>query len=950
MWAGGTRPCSIRHRVLVSAVAVTLLPVCVPAQEVGDTIEEVVVTGSRIPRRDFVAPSPITTIDRSMIDNSGQPTLESVLNQMPQVIPDFGRTSNNPGNGTSRINLRGMGSNRTLVLLNGRRLAPSGIGSSVDVNNLPQILMDRVELITGGATTVYGSDAVAGVVNFIMRDDFDGFGLDASAYVTETGDSEVYDLNATWGHNFASGRGNITLFGGYLDRRAMFAADRDFTSVQYQEDWQGNVFPSGSSAIPQGRIAFPPIDIGNGPVSIMFTPDGNPVEYVFPDDLYNFQPVNYLQIPLRRYSGGAFLNYDITGTLETYVEVTYTRNEADQNLAPVPVFMNLAINLDNPVLTPATQQAFQQLIPLGNNFGGFSFRRRMEELGFRIIANDSDYSRMVVGLRGELGSDWHFDVWATYTRNEEQTLQLNDGSASRLQQGLLVDPVTGQCFDPSGGCVALNVFGAGALSPEGIAFLKLDPLTNVTTRTQKLVSGYVRGPVFDTWAGPVDVAVGAEWRSDDGEFRADEQLFSGDALGFRGDSSVVGEESVSEIYAEALVPLADGLPLARSLSVEVGGRYSRYDKAGSVDTWKFGGEWTPVDALQFRMMWQRSVRAPDLNEAFRDAFIEGGTYVFDDTSVDPCSASADPVGRGNVEKCVLQGLPPNQVGIYEATPFFEVNDTRGGNVDLTPEIAETRTAGVVFSGFESWTLSFDWFDLEVTDAIREPIPILTCFNEQNTANTLCDTISRNPATGYNISDVDLRLRNLGILRTKGFDAQISYGAELPSWLALGNGYADLGIDLIWTHMTSNTIQEQENLDPIECAGYFGFPCNGLRNYDTNTFAENRTTTNIRYGAGKFDAHLAWRWIEGTRNAAPIYTSLVGDPDPVLVVPDIGSKNYFDLGFGYSFTPNISARLNILNLLDVGPPFMADAAQSNNTDTTLFDIFGRSYQLTLSLRY
>ena len=660
-----------RRSVLASAVATVLAPCQLWAQESeDDAVQEIVVTGSRIVRRDTTAPSPITTVDRATIENSGQPTLEEMLNQMPQVTPDFGRTSNNPGDGTSRINLRGLGSNRTLVLLNGRRLAPSGISSSVDVNNLPQVLMDRVEIITGGATTVYGSDAVAGVVNFIMRDDFEGFGLDASAYVTEVGDSEVYDLNITWGHNFASGRGNITLFGGFLDRAESFAADREFTSVSWVEDWEGDIFEGGSSAIPAGRVAFPPVDLGNGPVSIMFTPDGIPVEFVFPDDLYNYAPVNYLQVPLERYSGGVFFNYGLSDRFESYFEITHTRNVAKQNLAPVPVFSNLAINLDNPVLTPEAQQAFANFIPLGGNLVGFAFRRRLEELGFRIADNTSDYSRIVAGLRGEISSNWDFDVWATYTKGEEEEFQSNDASASRMQQGLLVDPVTGQCFDPSDGCIALNLFGAGALSQEGVAFLKLPPHTNITSRTQKLVSGYVRGPLFDTWAGPVNVAFGAEWRNDNGNFEADEALFSGDALGFRGSSSVVGEESVSEIYAEALIPLAEDLPFVRHLSVEIGGRYSEYDNAGSSDTWKFGGEWEPVDNLRFRAMWQRSVRAPDLNEAFRDSFREVSPFVFDDTSDDQCSASADPVGRGNVEKCLIQGLPLDQIGVFEATPFF----------------------------------------------------------------------------------------------------------------------------------------------------------------------------------------------------------------------------------------------------------------------------------------
>jgi outer membrane receptor protein involved in Fe transport len=951
MTSGEARPAAFLISGLVAAITVLLTPLVGSAQDDDEQyVEEIVVTGSRIARRDFTAPSPITTVDRSTIENSGQPTLEEALNQMPQVIPDFGRTSNNPGNGTSRINLRGLGSQRTLVMLNGRRLAPSGVGSSVDLNNLPQVLIDRVEIITGGATTVYGSDAVAGVVNFILRDDFDGIGLDASAYVTEAGDSEVYDVNATWGHNFANGRGNITLYASYLDRGESFAADRAFTSIPWRTDDFGNIFPGGSSAIPEGRIAFPQTDLGDGnPVQIKFTPDGIPVEYVFPDDLYNFAPVNYLQIPMQRYSGGLFLNYDVTDGMTAYTEITHTRNEVGRSLAPVPLFAFLSTNLDNPVLTPEAQAAFQQYVPTGPNTVGFFMTRRMEEFGFRTIDSTNDYSRIVAGLRGDIAAGWDFDIWATYTKGEEDTLEGNDGSFARLQQGLLVDPVSGACLDPSNGCVALDLFGQGRLTPEMLAFLMSPPYLSVTSRTQKLISGYVRGEVFRTWAGPIAVAFGAEWRSDDGSFRADDALFTGDSIGYAGDASVIGEESVTEVYAEALIPLAEDVPFARRLSLEVGGRYSEYDKAGSADTWKFGGEWEPIDDLRFRAMWQRSVRAPDLFEAFQEEFITFNGYIGEDSSDDPCSASADPVGRGNVEKCVLQGIPVDQIGIYEATPFFPSDELNGGNPNLQPEKAETRTVGVVFTGLDDWTFTIDVYDLEVDNTIMDAVPDVVCFNQQNTTGALCDKIVRDADAGYNVVRQDLRKINVGIMRTSGVDTQVSYAAGLPRWLTIGD-YADLSIDLIWTHMLSNDVQLHKSIDPSECAGFFGFPCSGTLNFAINTFPENRVTTNIAYVAGNLDLNLTWRWIEGTDNAWPIFTEFTGQPDPTLAVPSIGSKGFVDLGGGYAFNDNVSVRLNVSNLFDTDPAFMADQGNQNNTDGGMYDLFGRSYQLSFSLRY
>ena len=190
-------------------------------------LEEVVVTGTRIKRRDFSSPSPLTTISKEEIDFSGMPTLEGYLNQMPQVEPSFDRTSNNPGNGTAQINLRGLGPGRTLVMMNGRRLAPSGVGSAVDVNNLPGALVERVEIITGGASTVYGSDAIAGVVNFITRDDFDGLTIEADYNISGDSDAEIWDVNVVYGHNFESGKGNITFYAGQYERESLFASDRE---------------------------------------------------------------------------------------------------------------------------------------------------------------------------------------------------------------------------------------------------------------------------------------------------------------------------------------------------------------------------------------------------------------------------------------------------------------------------------------------------------------------------------------------------------------------------------------------------------------------------------------------------------------------------------------------------------------------------------------------------
>jgi outer membrane receptor protein involved in Fe transport len=588
----------------------------IPPDAEETVIEEVIVTGSRIKRRDFSSPSPITTITAEEFEFSGQPTLEEYLNQMPQLHPSSGRTSNNPGDGTARLDLRGLGADRTLVLLNGRRLAPSGMGSSIDVNNLPRSLIERVEIITGGASTVYGSDAIAGVVNFITRQDFDGLGFDASYYVTAEGDSKIYDVNFAYGHKLSSGRGNITVFAGYYERKPLFASEREITSVKWVDNPQGELVEGGSPVVPAGNVAWPLVDLGNGPAILSWNPDGTPKSWNPVTDRYNFAPVNYLQIPLTRSTVGGQASYDISGKFEAYLEAIFARNESKRNLASVPAFDFVAVNTDNPVLTPETRLVFEEQMQAAPGLAAMLFARRMVELGPRTIDSQRDYFRFVAGIRGDFTDGWSVDAWVTYTDSSESELFLNDGSLSRLAQGLLVDPASGACFDPSGGCVPLDVFGEGRLSQEGVDFIRIPHIENLSDRTQTLASMVVTGAPFNIWSGPLDMAFGAEWRSDKGHFKADDVLFTGDTMGFRGFAPIDGKESVFELYSEALVPLIDDADSGNYLGLDLGLRFSDYDNAGSVWTYKAGLEWRPTDSLRFRAMYQHSVRAPNNAELF----------------------------------------------------------------------------------------------------------------------------------------------------------------------------------------------------------------------------------------------------------------------------------------------------------------------------------------------
>lgn len=914
-----------------------------------DVLEEVIVTGTRIKRRDFFSPSPLATIDRADLQATGRTTLEETLNLMPQVQPDLSRTVNSGGDGTAAVNLRGVGAGRTLVLLNGRRFAPSGTGSAVDINNIPRSLLEKVEIITGGASTVYGSDAIAGVVNFITRDDFEGVSLDATYNLSGDGDAEIFNVDVSFGHNLANERGNLAVYAGYYDRQDLLAGERDFTRVSIENDpLTGELFESGSPATPSAAIFVPPVDLGSGPGFVTFDANGVPEVFTPPDDFYNFQPINYLQTPLQRTTVGLLGKYEINANYELYFESGFARNDSIQQLAEVAVFTFAQVNIGNPVLSPEARQLFEENYQVEPGVAAFGFGRRLSEVGPRIIEHERDYWRTVVGLRGNLGADWEIDAWMTYTHAEEQEFYRNDASRTRLQQGLLVDPVSGECFDPSGGCVPVNIFGPGTISEEAADFLRVTNVQNDTERTQKLAAVVVTGSLFDTWAGPVEKALGVEWRSDKASFTADEVLFSGDTLGFVGAAPVEGTESVVELYAEAVVPLVEDQAWAEYLALELGARYSSYDLAGGVWTYKYGANWQVTDGLRFRGMGQHSVRAPNNAELFTEQFTEFSFFVGTDSSEDPCSASNDPVALGFTEKCVIQGMPAELVGTFEASSV-PTAFVLGGNPDLEPESADTLTLGFVIEplSLEKWQFSVDYFDIELSNSIGDVDVTAICFDRSNTSHVFCENITRDAAAGYNVVEVFSPQSNRGRITARGIDTQVRYGTELPEVLSWFGDPADFSFNLYWTHTLENKWQLNPVSGVIDCLGIFGDFCPIDRAGVGGTMPENRIFSEMRYDAGNLSVFLNTSWIEGTLNGSAREAEFFGEPQPLLAVSSVGSKMYLDLGIGYAVTDNIYLRAGVNNLTDTDPPLMPRV--TNNTDTVLYDVFGRSYFLSVSAR-
>jgi outer membrane receptor protein involved in Fe transport len=595
-------------------------------------------------------------------------------------------------------------------------------------------------------------------------------------------------------------------------------------------------------------------------------------------------------------------------------------------------------------LAPETQAFFSEHYSCAPNLACIRLLRRFNEVGERITNFEQDYVRVVAGLKGEWGDSWSFDSWVTYTDVSSTTRYLNAVSRSRTLQGLLVDPLTGECFDPSGGCVPLDVFGENRLSQEGVDFVRHAPYENVTERTFWVASGYVSGSLLETWAGPLDVALGAEWRSDDTHFRPDDALFTGDALGFAGGwAPVSGTVRTYELYGEALVPLLGGKAWVQNLELELGARYTNTNHSDGYWTYKAGFRWELFDGLNFRAMHQKSIRAPNSQELFEEQGKSEGVLIYPNYP-DPCSASSDPVGSGIVEKCLIQGLPEEQIGVFEATAFYPVDFYWGGNPDLAPEEAETWTAGFVIApvSLSGLTFTVDYFQMEVTDTIGGINSDSICFAANNTEHVFCENLVRDQ-TGNVAEQWDLT-SNRGLLETRGVDTQIQYQTDLPDWLAFSGSGARLTMNLFWTHMISWKNQENPVTEIYECVGLFGPPCENTSN------PENRVTAVFSYLSGPLEAQLTWRWIDGMDNAAPLVSYIWGYPDPDLAIPDVPDRHYFDLGFAWAFMERYQLRFGVSNVFDTNPVMMAEQAKPNNTDEGLYDVFGRSYYLRLSTRF
>lgn len=969
----------IRLLAKIAPVAGLLLGGQAIAIEEGD-LETIVVTGSRLEQTE--PSSPTVIVPAEMIRQTGATTVERILDELPQFVPTATATSNSPSNdGQANVSLRGLGPQRTLVLLDGRRLTPADGRGAVDLNVLPPALIERIDVVTGGAAAVYGSDAIAGVVNVRLRDEFDGVELDGGWAETTRGDGEEYSMGFTAGTPFAGGRGSAMAYVGYADRSQVPQSHRAFSRYPLEYfpgethgSGPGQAFvTSGSGIVEEGlAIVFSSPatyqslfeSYGYAPGTVPYTAgiavnpdrtvfaigDGTPGSVanfrgekdssLFNDRIYsayNFAPDTALQTPLDRTSLYTRVDFEFSEQVEAYLQVLAADYTATRQLAPVDAGIAL-VPATNPHI-PADLHTL--LASRANPDTPFRYFKRLSELGPRQADNDRDMGQLTAGVGGALTESWRYDTYVQVGRNHRTEHQTNNVRLSTLQE---------LTFAPDGGasiCGDFDPFAKHSLAPACATYLAVD-VDNHVTLQQTIVEVSVHGPVWTFPAGAVQAVFGAFYNAD--EFRYDADPILGTILpavpgvigarpdlggfGFEAAPDRDGDETNTDVYAEFLVPVLGGSSTP-SMDLGLGYRYSDYEHAGGVSSYKLESSIRPDELVRLRGSYQRTVRAPSIDELFYPPV----PNQFDIYPPDPCSASSvqrtGPSQAAVEALCLTQGMPAAQLPSFEY-PLRKVDGVEGGNPELEPETADTYTLGLVltptFQGFgiDDAQASIDWYRIDIEDGIgrwRVDSAVDRCFDAAfnptfSNANVYCTFFERRRDTGE-IRALILD-RNIGGLRTSGVDLQLGW--------RMGAGPGVLGFSELLTY-----VEEWQYRDPsggtIDYVGTIGG--GGLG----RSLPRWKSLLNLDYRWNNLTLFAKWQHIASQK-------------DVEFQDFRVASRDYFGISASQTLDRGVYAgltlRAGVENLFDEAPPIFPSWQQAN-TDPSQYDVMGRRYYLSVTYR-
>ncbi|MBK5263999.1 MAG: TonB-dependent receptor [Alphaproteobacteria bacterium] len=804
---------SVAPIILVTA----LLATPAIAQDVKQSPEAqgqaIIVTGSRIARPELESTVPLNVISEAAIARTGQTNVADVLRRQPIFSTGTSQGNSNfntSGNGLNQLDLRGLGRDRTLVLVNGRRfVAGEGGHSSVDINMIPTDLVKRIETITGGASAIYGSDAMAGVVNFILKDDFEGIEMRGQSGISAHGDAAKYRLSGTVGTNFAGDRGNIWINGVYDKDEGLLSRKRSFSATDI---FGRSVFaPQGAFNL-NGTIfditSFD--DTGGGNLldnDYTFDSDGNLKQgFVQNVDGFNRNSFRRISVPVERYLISSALKYDITDDITFYAEGMYGKTKSRAGLEGYPsaggdpnvdgagsidVVGGLAIdNAYIPGPIAAEIAARNGDADATNDVGFIAFRRRLSDVFDRSNRNTRETYRFVAGLKGNLNDNWSWDVNYVYGHTTDFTAS-ETVLTDRFTNALDAVNISGQivCRDPAAradGCQPLNIFGANTAAQGAIDYIRggrnvLNALS--TTLEQQVASASMTGTLFTLPGGDVKVAFGAEYRKEKSIDDWDADTNIGNTLGnFTTDTR--GSFHVADVFGEVSVPILSEVPLAHYLGVEGALRYDDYSTIGTVWSWKVGGDWAPTRDIRFRAVYSEASRAPNVSELFsaQEETFPG------DLTLDPCNGvTAASNGTYDAACRAIPGIATTiaNSGIFEYSQveIQSINGFNGGNPNLQEETAKTWTVGSVFTPtfIPHFNMTVDYYHINVGGAINSQPRDETakaCLLDPNSA--ACGGLVFRLPNGK-ITRIDAFNINTGGFQTSDIDVGMNYWTDLDNW-------------------------------------------------------------------------------------------------------------------------------------------------------------------------
>ncbi|HEX4711430.1 TonB-dependent receptor domain-containing protein, partial [Phenylobacterium sp.] len=966
------------------------------AAAAGSEVSEIVVTGTRIPTPNLTSVAPVTSVTSADLKAQGVTRVEDLLNSLPQAFASQGSNVSNGSNGTATVNLRGLGSNRTLVLIDGRRLMAGNPTSSItsiaaDLNFIPTSLVERVDILTGGASAVYGADAVAGVVNFIMKKDFEGVQVDAQysfyqhtqhedaiqAVVRDArGRAAVPDnfivpgdfrggegdqVSLTLGVNAPDGKGNITAYATHVNINPVRASSYDYTACSLNS---GDTFFAarcgGSGTAYPARFGSFIVD-PSGP--------GNTFRTRTSSDVYNFAPTNYLQRPDERYGMGTFAHYEITPHFQAYADLMFMDDTSTAQIAPGGIFSasgpnaggTYAINCDNPLMTLTQQQQLCGLAAAGTATSvNVNVARRNIEGGGRLTIFEHQEQRYVVGLKGELGGDWSYDAYLQYGKTTLKTEQDGNFLTSRIIRSLVAKKnAAGQIVcqsvidgtDP--GCVPYNAFQIGGVTSAALNYLEAPTFSggNIIEQVANAnVVGTLPDSVKSPWANDkIGVSLGAEYRREHLDSVSDVAQATGDVNGNGAAAPPVnGGYDVYELYGESRIPLVQDMPFAKDITAELAYRFSDYSNAGVTHTYKVAGDWTIVDGVRLRAGYNRAVRAPNVVELFSPQNV-----VLDGT-VDPCAGLTLAKNAALVARCAtLFGLTQNQVLNLEPDPAKQYNGLTGGNPNLKPEKSDTYTVGLVWqpSFLPGASLSIDYFDIKVTDYISNigaNVIINGCVNGTNP--DFCSLVHRDAIGSIRSTQgfvVDTEL-NQGGLHTDGVDVVAGYRTGLDTFGISNMGSVSAQLVGTWLDKLETTVLNGQS--PIDCAGFYGSTCTALGGSNSPNPKwrhKLRITWNTPFEYGWFGGvglSAQWRYFSAVDvDAKSSDPALKGDVPATDA--RFGARSYFDLLATFKVKDNYSFRVGVNNVLDQDPPLTGSSncpagPCNQNVYAQMYDTLGR----------